>query len=164
MRVQVEQTALSKEKDKASQGRFTEVNQEVSSLEETLRPALSRYQQERERLNELRRLRSKREELLVPPLPSLHPHWSLALPLPPRCSCGILRAPCKKVCRRPEIQCRHHWHFLSLQIRIRTMMRQHSCIKAESLHCASNSDEICRLHVTEQAGAGGGEERPGDGG
>lgn len=72
--MQVEQTALSKEKDKASQGRFTEVNQEVSSLEETLRPALSRYHQERERLNELRRLRSKREELLVrrppPPPPS----------------------------------------------------------------------------------------------
>lgn len=63
--LKVEQTALSKEKDKASVGRLADVNKEVSSLEETLRPALSRYEQERERLDELRRLRSKREELLV---------------------------------------------------------------------------------------------------
>eukprot|EP00208_Stichococcus_sp_RCC1054_P006290 CAMPEP_0206140698 /NCGR_PEP_ID=MMETSP1473-20131121/10363_1 /ASSEMBLY_ACC=CAM_ASM_001109 /TAXON_ID=1461547 /ORGANISM="Stichococcus sp, Strain RCC1054" /LENGTH=900 /DNA_ID=CAMNT_0053534945 /DNA_START=192 /DNA_END=2894 /DNA_ORIENTATION=+ len=62
--LKVEQTALSKEKDKASVGRLADVNKEVSSLEETLRPALSRYEQERERLDELRRLRSKREELL----------------------------------------------------------------------------------------------------
>lgn len=62
--LRVEKTALSKEKDKTSQDRLAEVIKEESDLEEKLRPLVSRHKAERERLDDIRRLRSKREDLL----------------------------------------------------------------------------------------------------
>lgn len=60
---QVEEAALSKEKDKVSKDRLEEVRREVAALQDELRPLLTRYNKERERLQELRRLRKKKEEL-----------------------------------------------------------------------------------------------------
>lgn len=62
---QVEEAALSKEKDKASQERLDDVRKEVAALQDELQPLLSRYNKERARLQELRRLRKKREDLQV---------------------------------------------------------------------------------------------------
>jgi ATP-dependent Clp protease ATP-binding subunit ClpB len=61
----VEEAALSKEKDKASQERLDDVRKEVAALQDELQPLLSRYNKERGRLQELRRLRKKREDLQV---------------------------------------------------------------------------------------------------
>ena len=62
---QVEEAALSKEKDKVSQERLDDVRKEVAALQDELQPLLSRYNKERARLQELRRLRKKREDLQV---------------------------------------------------------------------------------------------------
>ena len=62
---QVEEAALSKEKDKVSQERLDDVRKEVAALQDELQPLLSRYNKERGRLQELRRLRKKREDLQV---------------------------------------------------------------------------------------------------
>ena len=67
---QVEEAALSKEKDKVSQERLDDVRKEVAALQDELQPLLSRYNKERGRLQELRRLRKKREDLQVGPA-----HW-----------------------------------------------------------------------------------------
>ncbi|KXZ42746.1 hypothetical protein GPECTOR_120g413 [Gonium pectorale] len=64
-RLQVEAAALAKEKDALSRQRAAEVARELAALEEQLRPLLLRYQQERGRLEELRRLAHKRDEILV---------------------------------------------------------------------------------------------------
>jgi ATP-dependent Clp protease ATP-binding subunit ClpB len=71
LRPQVEEAALSKEKDKASQERLDDVRKEVAALQDELRPLLSRYNKERDRLQELRRLRKKREDLQVGSQPTL---------------------------------------------------------------------------------------------
>ena len=42
-----------------------QVRKELQALQEELRPVLARYEAERHRLSELRRLRQKRDELLV---------------------------------------------------------------------------------------------------
>jgi ATP-dependent Clp protease ATP-binding subunit ClpA len=62
---QVEEAALSKEKDKQSKERLTEVKQELAQLGEELQPLLMRYNQEKKRLDEIRRLQKKVEELKV---------------------------------------------------------------------------------------------------
>ncbi|GIL83035.1 hypothetical protein Vretimale_8548 [Volvox reticuliferus] len=64
-RLQVEAAALSKEKDALSKKRSAEVEKELAALEDQLRPLLLRYQQERSRLEELRRLVQKRDDILV---------------------------------------------------------------------------------------------------
>ncbi|GLC34379.1 hypothetical protein PLESTB_000735100 [Pleodorina starrii] len=64
-RLQVEAAALSKEKDALSKKRAAEVERELAALEDSLRPLLLRYQQERSRLDELRKLVQKRDEILV---------------------------------------------------------------------------------------------------
>ncbi|GLI67219.1 hypothetical protein VaNZ11_011143 [Volvox africanus] len=64
-RLQVEAAALAKEKDALSKKRAGEVEKELAALEDQLRPLLLRYQQERSRLEELRRLVQKRDEILV---------------------------------------------------------------------------------------------------
>ena len=61
----MEEAALSKEKDKVSQERLDDVRKEVAALQDELQPLLSRYNKERARLQELRRLRKKREDLQV---------------------------------------------------------------------------------------------------
>jgi len=63
--LQVEEAALSKEKDKVSKDRLEEVRKELAALQDELRPVMTRYRGERERLQELQKLRKKKEELQV---------------------------------------------------------------------------------------------------
>jgi ATP-dependent Clp protease ATP-binding subunit ClpB len=63
--LQVEQQALKKEKDPLSVARLGEVQQQLASLEDTLRPLVMKYSQEKERLDKIRQLQGKRQELLV---------------------------------------------------------------------------------------------------
>ncbi|MEW5297915.1 MAG: hypothetical protein WDW36_001093 [Sanguina aurantia] len=65
VRLKVEETALSKEKDKLSAARLEEVRREVGALNDELRPLQVRYSQERERLEEMRRLQAKRDQTLI---------------------------------------------------------------------------------------------------
>ncbi|KAF5833291.1 ClpB chaperone, Hsp100 family [Dunaliella salina] len=64
-RLQVEQAALKKEKDQISIGRLEQVRKELSALEEQLAPLVVQYNSERARLDEIRGLQSKREQMLV---------------------------------------------------------------------------------------------------
>ncbi|KAK3015089.1 hypothetical protein RJ639_006651, partial [Escallonia herrerae] len=64
MQLEIEHHALEKEKDKASKARLDEVNRELSDLKEKLQPLKMKYQKEKERIDEIRRLKQKREELL----------------------------------------------------------------------------------------------------
>lgn len=65
MRLRVEEKALEKEKDPISKQRLVEVQKEIGELGETLRPLSLRYQQEKQRLDEIKSLQKKREEVLV---------------------------------------------------------------------------------------------------
>jgi ATP-dependent Clp protease ATP-binding subunit ClpB len=65
VRLQVEEQALRKEKDPLSVARLGEVQAALAGLEDTLRPLLVRYEREKARLDEIRRLQGKRSELLV---------------------------------------------------------------------------------------------------
>lgn len=65
VRLQVEEQALKKEKDPLSVARLSEVQKELAALEDTLRPLQMKYNQEKERLDNIRRLQNKRQELLV---------------------------------------------------------------------------------------------------
>lgn len=62
---QVEQQALKKEKDPISKSRLQEVQKELAALEDQLRPLLLKYEKEKKRLDEIRRLQQKRQELVV---------------------------------------------------------------------------------------------------
>ncbi|KAK9841119.1 hypothetical protein WJX74_000311 [Apatococcus lobatus] len=62
-RLQVEETALTKEKDKVSVDRLTEVRREIAQLQDQLQPLQLRYQQERGRLNAVRELQQKKDAL-----------------------------------------------------------------------------------------------------
>ncbi|GIL60022.1 hypothetical protein Vafri_14648 [Volvox africanus] len=64
-RLQVEAAALAKEKDALSKKRAGDVARELAALEDELRPLLLRYTRERERLEQLRRLAQKRDDILV---------------------------------------------------------------------------------------------------
>lgn len=65
IQLEVEAHALEKEKDKASTSRLKEVKQEMAEVRDKLLPLQVRYNQERERVNHLRKMQQKREELLV---------------------------------------------------------------------------------------------------
>eukprot|EP00879_Flechtneria_rotunda_P009552 GHRR01009998.1.p1 GENE.GHRR01009998.1~~GHRR01009998.1.p1 ORF type:complete len:524 (+),score=187.87 GHRR01009998.1:1826-3397(+) len=65
VRLQVEEQALKKEKDPLSQARLAQVQQQLAALEDTLRPLQLKYAQEKERLDNIRRLQNKRQELLI---------------------------------------------------------------------------------------------------
>jgi ATP-dependent Clp protease ATP-binding subunit ClpB len=65
IRLQVEEKALEKEKDKLSKERITEVRKEIGSLRERLSPLQLRYRAEKERLDELKALAKKKDELLM---------------------------------------------------------------------------------------------------
>lgn len=65
VRLQVEQTALAKERDARSRERLVDVKLELAQLAETLAPLQMRYKQEKERLDEIRRLQQKKQELAV---------------------------------------------------------------------------------------------------
>ncbi|KAK2978059.1 LOW QUALITY PROTEIN: hypothetical protein RJ640_015697, partial [Escallonia rubra] len=64
MQLEIEHHALEKEKDKASKARLDEVKRELSDLKEKLQPLKMKYQKEKERIDEIRRLKQKRKELL----------------------------------------------------------------------------------------------------
>lgn len=63
MQLEVELHALEKEKDKASKARLAEVVKELDDLRDKLQPLLMKYKKEKERIDEIRRLKQKREEI-----------------------------------------------------------------------------------------------------
>ncbi|XP_058194790.1 chaperone protein ClpB1-like [Rhododendron vialii] len=64
-KLEVDLHALEKEKDKASKARLAEVKKELDELRRKLQPLLTKYRKEKERIDELRKLKQKREELLI---------------------------------------------------------------------------------------------------
>eukprot|EP00252_Welwitschia_mirabilis_P002773 TRINITY_DN1275_c0_g1_i1.p1 TRINITY_DN1275_c0_g1~~TRINITY_DN1275_c0_g1_i1.p1 ORF type:complete len:911 (+),score=50.69 TRINITY_DN1275_c0_g1_i1:346-3078(+) len=64
IQLEVELHALEKEKDKASKARLVDVHKELDDLRDKLQPLKMRYEREKERVDEIRRLKQKREELL----------------------------------------------------------------------------------------------------
>ncbi|XP_057823225.2 chaperone protein ClpB1 isoform X1 [Cryptomeria japonica] len=64
IQLEVELHALEKEKDKASKARLVEVQNELDDLRDKLHPLKMKYQKEKERVDEIRRLKQKREELM----------------------------------------------------------------------------------------------------
>lgn len=64
LQLEVELHALEREKDKASKARLVEVRKELDDLRDKLQPLMMKYKKEKERIDELRRLKQKREELL----------------------------------------------------------------------------------------------------
>lgn len=64
MQLEIELHALEKEKDKASKARLVEVRKELDDLRDKLQPLMMRYKKEKQRIDEIRRLKQKREELL----------------------------------------------------------------------------------------------------
>ncbi|WPT13761.1 Chaperone protein ClpB1 [Picochlorum sp. SENEW3] len=65
IRLQVEEKALEKEKDKVSQERVAEVRKEIGSIQDALKPLQMRYQSEKGRLDEIKALQKKKEELQI---------------------------------------------------------------------------------------------------
>ncbi|XP_021761516.1 chaperone protein ClpB1 [Chenopodium quinoa] len=65
MQLEIELHALEKEKDKASKARLVEVTKELEDLRDKLQPLKMKYMKEKERIDELRRLKQKREELII---------------------------------------------------------------------------------------------------
>ncbi|XP_073035400.1 chaperone protein ClpB1 [Primulina eburnea] len=63
IQLEVELHALDKEKDKASKARLLEVRKELDDLRDKLQPLKMRYNKEKERIDELRRLKQRRDEL-----------------------------------------------------------------------------------------------------
>lgn len=63
--LEVEAKALGREKDKASKARLEKVQAEMENLSETLKPLRATYAAEKKRIDEIRRLKRKREDLLV---------------------------------------------------------------------------------------------------
>ncbi|ORX64071.1 ClpB protein, partial [Basidiobolus meristosporus CBS 931.73] len=63
LQLEVEATALSKEKDQASQQRLHRVQEEMLKIEEELRPLKLKYQTEKGSLDEIRQLNQRLEEL-----------------------------------------------------------------------------------------------------
>jgi len=65
LQLEVEETALKAEKDPQSKKRLVTCQQELSSIEEQLRPLRMKHQEEKGRVDELRRLRNKIKECHV---------------------------------------------------------------------------------------------------
>ncbi|KAF5193714.1 Chaperone protein clpb [Thalictrum thalictroides] len=65
IQLEVEQHALEKEKDKASKARLVEVKKELDDLTDKLQPLKMKYTKEKERIDEIRRLKQKKEEILI---------------------------------------------------------------------------------------------------
>ncbi|WVZ18343.1 hypothetical protein V8G54_005665 [Vigna mungo] len=63
MQLEVELHALEKEKDKAKKVRLVEVRKELDDLRDNLQPLMMKYRKEKERMDEIQRLKQKREEL-----------------------------------------------------------------------------------------------------
>lgn len=63
LQLEVEQTALANEKDKGSKQRLTKVKQELADIKEQLAPLRMRHQEEKGRVDEIRRLQDKLVEI-----------------------------------------------------------------------------------------------------
>ncbi|KAJ9163537.1 hypothetical protein P3X46_023192 [Hevea brasiliensis] len=63
IQLEVELHALEKEKDKASKARLAEVVKELDDLRDKLQPLMMKYKREKERIDEIRRLKQKKEEI-----------------------------------------------------------------------------------------------------
>jgi ATP-dependent Clp protease ATP-binding subunit ClpB len=65
LQLEIEATALTKEKDKDENSikRLSMVNDEISKIKETLQPLKSRYEMQHSRVNEIRELKRKMEEI-----------------------------------------------------------------------------------------------------
>lgn len=63
IQLEVELHALEKEKDKASKARLIEVRKELDDLRDKLHPLQMKYRKEKERIDEIRNLKQRREEL-----------------------------------------------------------------------------------------------------
>eukprot|EP00742_Colponemidia_sp_Colp-10_P006159 GILJ01006592.1.p1 GENE.GILJ01006592.1~~GILJ01006592.1.p1 ORF type:complete len:899 (+),score=192.71 GILJ01006592.1:80-2776(+) len=63
LQLEVEATALEREKDKASSQRLDKVREEIAQIKEELAPLNARYQEEKGRLDELRELNRKLDQL-----------------------------------------------------------------------------------------------------
>ncbi|VAH79254.1 unnamed protein product [Triticum turgidum subsp. durum] len=63
IQLEVELHALEKEKDKASKARLVDVRKELDDLRDKLQPLQMKYRKEKERIDEIRRLKQRREEL-----------------------------------------------------------------------------------------------------
>lgn len=63
LRLEIEATALEKESDAPSQSRLAKVRSELAAVDEQLRPLIARHQMEKGRLDELRQMNNKLEEL-----------------------------------------------------------------------------------------------------
>lgn len=64
IQLEVEMHALEKESDKASKARLVEVKKELDDLRDKLQPLMMKYKKEKERIDEIRRLKQQREEVL----------------------------------------------------------------------------------------------------
>lgn len=65
LRLEIEATALAKEQDVASQQRLAKVQEELARIEEELKPLIAMYQRERGRIDGIRQLNQKLDELRV---------------------------------------------------------------------------------------------------
>ncbi|EFH69266.1 hypothetical protein ARALYDRAFT_889286 [Arabidopsis lyrata subsp. lyrata] len=64
MQLKIELHALEKDKDKASVARLVKVQKELDDLRDKLQPLTLRYQNEKKIIDEIRKLKQKREELM----------------------------------------------------------------------------------------------------
>lgn len=65
LRLEIEATALAKEQDASSQQRLAKVKEELARIDEELKPLIAQHQRERGRIDELRQLRQKLDELRI---------------------------------------------------------------------------------------------------
>ncbi|XP_023635304.1 putative chaperone protein ClpB2, chloroplastic [Capsella rubella] len=65
MQLEIELHALEKENDKASEARLVEVRKELDDLRDKLEPLTIKYKNEKRIINETRRLKQKRDELMM---------------------------------------------------------------------------------------------------
>ncbi|KAE9602211.1 putative ClpA/B family, Clp ATPase, P-loop containing nucleoside triphosphate hydrolase [Lupinus albus] len=64
MQLEVELHAMEKEKDKANKARLVEVRKELDDLRYKLQPLMMKYRKEKERVDEIQRLKQKKKELI----------------------------------------------------------------------------------------------------
>ncbi|XP_019089151.1 PREDICTED: putative chaperone protein ClpB2, chloroplastic [Camelina sativa] len=65
MQLEIEVHALEKENDKASEARLVEVRKELDDLRDKLEPLTIKYKKEKMVINETRRLKQRRDELMI---------------------------------------------------------------------------------------------------
>ncbi|KAF9618166.1 hypothetical protein IFM89_000569 [Coptis chinensis] len=65
IQLEIEQHVLEKEKDRASKAQLPEVQKELNDILDKLQPLKMKYLKEKERIDEIRRLKQKQEELLI---------------------------------------------------------------------------------------------------